>query len=113
MIKITSAYVVKNNNAEVFLLVEQSNFKNKSVLTIADRIFLSTNCVTDTISFDENEIVLSTEQGILLIMGNGLHIKKLSLETGEVEIEGKIDLLEYKDKTVSENRKFFKRHKNN
>lgn len=112
MIKITFAYVVKNNNAEVFLLSEQSNFKKKSILSIEDRNYMSVNCVSDTISFDESEIILLTEQGILQILGNGLHIKKLSLETGEVEIEGKIDLLEYKEKTTNEKRKFFKRNRN-
>ena len=112
MIKITFAYAVKNGNAEVFLLYEQSNFKKKSILSIEDRNYMSVNCVSNTISFDENEIILSTEQGILLILGNNLHIKNLSLETGLVEIEGKIDLVEYKENTTNEKRKLFKRNKN-
>ena len=47
--------------------------------------------VKDVVSFDLNEIILDTDQGLLMIKGKNLHVKKLLVEMGEVEITGKID----------------------
>lgn len=44
--------------------------------------------VTDVGSFDETTVILETDQGILTLKGKGLHIGKLSLEQGEVELDG-------------------------
>lgn len=53
--------------------------------------------VKEVISFDLNEIILDTEQGILVIHGDDLHVTKLTVEKGEVEIEGIIDSMIYSD----------------
>ena len=53
--------------------------------------------VSDVLSFDLNEIVLQTSQGMLMIIGQELHMNRLTLEKGEAEIEGKIDSLVYSD----------------
>ena len=47
--------------------------------------------------FDENAIIMSTCAGTLIITGEDLHIGKLSLEGGELNVEGHIDSLEYED----------------
>ena len=52
---------------------------------------------TDVLSFDVSEILLETEQGMLLIKGTDLHVNRLSLEKGEVDIAGRIDALSYSD----------------
>ncbi len=49
------------------------------------------------LSFDVSEILLETEQGMLLIKGNDLHVNRLTLEKGEVDVEGRIDSLAYSD----------------
>ena len=49
------------------------------------------------ISFDPNEILLETEQGVLLIKGTDLNVTKLTLEKGEVEIDGRVDSFTYSD----------------
>ena len=49
------------------------------------------------ISFDITEILLETEQGMLMIKGADLHVNRLTLEKGEVDIEGRIDSLAYSD----------------
>lgn len=54
--------------------------------------------VLDVLSFDANEIYLDTTQGILLIQGEELHVNRLSLDKGEVDIDGTIDRLSYSDK---------------
>ncbi|MDR0324880.1 MAG: sporulation protein YabP [Oscillospiraceae bacterium] len=53
--------------------------------------------VADVESFDENGVVCKTTQGTLLVRGSGLRVDKLSLEGGELSVEGKIDSLAYED----------------
>lgn len=53
--------------------------------------------VNDVLSFDAGEILLQTEQGILMIRGSELHVNRLTLEKGEVDIDGRVDSLTYSD----------------
>lgn len=53
--------------------------------------------VNDVLSFDIHEILLETEQGMLMIKGDELHVSRLTLEKGEVDIDGRIDSLTYSD----------------
>jgi sporulation protein YabP len=53
--------------------------------------------VKDVLSFDAGEVLLETEQGILMLRGNDLHVNRLTLEKGEVDVDGKIDSLTYSD----------------
>lgn len=62
-----------------------------------DRAKLSVTGVEDVISFDENEIITRTGQGNLIIRGTGLHIGKLTLDSGEVSIDGLVRELCYED----------------
>lgn len=54
--------------------------------------------VKDVLSFDAKEVYLETEQGILLIQGDELHVNRLSLEKGEVDVDGRIDSFAYSDR---------------
>ncbi len=58
---------------------------------------LSITGVEDVESFDENAVVMSTSQGVLMIKGTGLRVDRLSLEGGELNIEGTVDSLQYED----------------
>ena len=53
--------------------------------------------VLDVLSFDLNEILLETEMGMLMIKGKDLHVNRLTLEKGEVDIEGMIDSFTYSE----------------
>ena len=53
--------------------------------------------VEDVERFDESGIVMSTSAGILTVTGEGLHIGKLSLDGGELHVDGRIDSLTYED----------------
>ena len=53
--------------------------------------------IVDVLSFDIDQVLLETEQGMLLIKGNDLHVNRLSLEKGEIDIEGRIDSMAYSD----------------
>lgn len=51
--------------------------------------------VLDVLSFDLNEILLETEQGMLMVKGTDLHMNRLSVEKGEVDLSGNIDSVAY------------------
>lgn len=58
--------------------------------------------VLDVLSFDLNEILLETEQGMLMVKGTDLHVNRLSVEKGEVDLSGNIDSLAYSSAEHSE-----------
>lgn len=62
-----------------------------------DRRSLTVSGVTDVDSFDEQTVVVFTEMGELTIKGEDLHISRLTLEVGEMLVEGKIWSLTYAD----------------
>lgn len=66
-------------------------------LMLTNRRACTINGVNDVLSFDVNEILLETEQGMLMIKGNELHVSRLSLEKGEVDIDGRIDSFTYSE----------------
>ena len=53
--------------------------------------------VLDVLAFDLNEVLLETEQGMLMVKGKDLHVNRLSLEKGEVDLAGQIDSVAYSD----------------
>lgn len=53
--------------------------------------------VLDVLSFDISEILLETEMGMLRIKGKDLHVNRLNLEKGEVDLTGQINSMEYSE----------------
>ena len=43
--------------------------------------------VREVVSFDENQVVMDTDMGLLTIKGKDLHVSRLTVETGELEVE--------------------------
>ena len=64
-------------------------------IIMEDRKSLSVTGVSDVDSFDEQTITVFTELGELSVRGADLHITKLSVETGELTVDGRIDALIY------------------
>ena len=62
---------------------------------LSNRKTLLITGVKDVHSFDEQEILLETELGMLLIRGSKLHIDRLSIERGETDVDGRVDSLIY------------------
>ena len=58
---------------------------------------LSVSGVEEVERFDEEAVVMETSQGTLIVSGQGLHIEQLSLDGGELRVEGTIDALSYED----------------
>ncbi len=74
-----------------------NNGKKPHKLMLTNRRTCTINGVNDVLSFDVNEILLETEQGMLMIKGNELHVSRLSLDKGEVDIDGRIDSFTYSE----------------
>ncbi len=66
-------------------------------VTMTNRKTCTINGVNDVLSFDVHEILLETEQGMLMIKGDDLHVNRLTLDKGEVDVDGKIDSFTYSD----------------
>ena len=69
-------------------------------LQLEGREKLSVSGVEDVERFDENCIVTTTSAGTLIITGEELHIGKLSLDGGEMQVDGRIDAVTYEDTEV-------------
>lgn len=63
--------------------------------------------VTDVDSFDEKKIIMFTDLGMLTILGESLHINKLSVDTGEMSVEGNINSLIYSNEQSQKGVGFF------
>lgn len=76
-------------------LEERRAPRTRHTLSVDNRERVSLTGVNDVASFNEQEVLLSTDIGDLAICGEELHISKLNLEDGQLIIEGVIYALEY------------------
>ena len=79
--------------------MEEKQYTKTHKLILSNRRTGTITGVSDVISFDITEVLLETEQGMLMIKGSDLHVNRLTLEKGEIDLEGKIDSLAYSDVT--------------
>lgn len=70
-------------------------------LSMDGRARLSISGVEDVSGFDENLIVLSTSLGDLTVRGEQLHIDKIDLDAGQLEVRGSIQELSYDEPSRS------------
>ena len=66
-------------------------------LELDGRERLTVSGVEDVARFDETCIVMSTCVGELVVTGEGLHIGKLTLDGGELHVDGHIDSISYEE----------------
>ena len=71
---------------------------NNHNINITQRKNINITGVKKIENFDENEFLLETNMGYLLIKGSNLEIIKLDTYQGDVAIKGKIDSLNYLEK---------------
>lgn len=71
---------------------------NKSILNLENRKRLSITGVDEVLSFNEEEIDLTTKLGTLKIKGNNLKMNKLDVQNGDVVIMGNVDSCVYINK---------------
>lgn len=84
---------------------EKNRSKLQSIshsLIIEERHSATVSGVRDIERFDEEEVVVNTELGLLSIKGQGLHLNKIDVADGELSVEGQIDSLGYEDQHFSD-----------
>ena len=64
-----------------------SGNKRQHKMSMINRKSCSLTGIVDVIAFDENEVILETEMGLLMLKGQGIHVKRLTLDLGDVELE--------------------------
>lgn len=69
-------------------------------IILENREKLTLSGVRDVLSFDDQIVIIETELGLLTIKGQNLKITKLSIDTGDVVVEGDILNLGYSEKTL-------------
>lgn len=80
----------------------------KHTLFLDSRSALNITAVDEVVSFDEGLVTLSVGETVVNISGEELSIKNLSLENGEVTVNGKIGAIVYFDGS-SRKKRFFGR----
>jgi len=73
----------------------ENNTQPKHKVIMTDRAFLSIEGVSNVGSFDEKEIILETEMGVMILKGENLHITQLNLESGSLCVEGAVNSIDY------------------
>ena len=64
-------------------------------LTLNERENLTVSGVAEVIRFDESSVILRTVMGMLAVHGSGLQLKTLSLDGGQVAIDGTVCAMIY------------------
>lgn len=75
--------------------MEENKVVKSHKIAVTNRNIASITGVLDVISFDITEVLLETEQGMLHMKGKDLHVNRLNLEKGEVDVEGTFEALSY------------------
>ncbi|MCL2084985.1 MAG: YabP/YqfC family sporulation protein [Oscillospiraceae bacterium] len=80
---------------------EEKNRNGAHHIVMEDRARITASGVEDVDSFDENGVTMLTSRGTLVVRGRDLHIDRLSIDKGELNIEGIVDSLQYIDEAQS------------
>ena len=76
---------------------EKKTSASRHMLTIDRRERVTITGLLDVISFDEETVIAETEMGILVLRGNNLHVSRLNLDNGELDLDGDITSVTYED----------------
>ena len=66
-------------------------------LILNERRQLTMTGVTAGVSFDENAVVLCTEMGRMTVHGQGLQLRQLALDGGQVAVDGTVSAIVYEE----------------
>lgn len=80
---------------------EKRVLKMQHNLIMENRKNLTITGVMDIDSFDEQTVIVFTEEGELTIKGENLHINKIDVDTGDLLMEGLVSSLTYSDNQPS------------
>ncbi len=71
-------------------------------LTLEDRQHMSLTGVTEVDCFDDTVVLLHTNRGLLTVRGEGLQLKNLNLEGGQVSVDGTVTAIVYEQQVARE-----------
>ena len=77
--------------------IDDKTPKWRHQLTLVDREEMTIEGVIALGSYDEQEILMETERGLLTVKGDGLNIQSLNLDKGNIVIDGTVKSLVYDD----------------
>ncbi len=94
---------------KVVIVLESVAVQKNHKLVLNNRKAGLVTGVLDVLSFNLNEILLETEQGMLMVKGTDLHVNRVNLEKGEIDLSGNIDSISYSDihSTAKQGESFF------
>lgn len=76
---------------------EKLKQKRLHKMNMENRSKLEMTGISDVISFDLNKVVLESDYGMITIKGTNLHVNRLSVEKGELDIDGTIEGFTYSE----------------
>ena len=79
---------------------EKVRVKRPHRLNMEDRKRIDFTGITDVVSFDPVKVVLESDYGHITIKGEGLHVNRLSVEKGELDLDGRVDSVCYSGSTI-------------
>lgn len=74
---------------------ETRRVRHPHTVRMEDRKKLEFTGITDVVSFEPVKVMLESDYGVIIIKGDSLHVNKLSVEKGELDVDGRIDSLIY------------------
>lgn len=78
-------------------MAEERGLQLPHKLSLEERKRLTVSGVLEIVSFEENAVVLRTNRGTLFVRGEDLHLKTLSLDGGQVAVEGTVSALVFEE----------------
>ena len=75
--------------------MSENTVKKPHILTLDNRSLLTLTGVEDVVGFDDQTISIRTADCALVVKGANLHISRLSLDSGDVVIDGRVSSLQY------------------
>jgi len=71
--------------------------RTRHSIIMENRRQLTITGVADIDSFDENVVVVFTDEGELTIKGSGLHINRIDVDSGDLLMAGEIEAMIYSE----------------
>lgn len=94
-----TAYICYGGESYMSYEQSRSEVQCSHTLSMENRDKLSLTGVEDVSGFDESLVVLTTSMGELTVRGEGLHIERIDLDSGQLEVRGKVQELSYDERT--------------
>lgn len=86
---------------------ERQKVRRSHRVEVVDRKRAEFTGITDVISFLPNKVLLESDYGHIVIKGDNLHVNRLTVEKGELSLDGRVDSIVYTDLGKSNQTSFF------